>query len=146
MGKINYTRVFTGGLLAGLVINIVEAISGIIFMDEMKAVLEAHDLSMNESAGMMVFWVIYAFILGILAVWLYASIRSRYGAGPKTAVIAGLAFWVIGYLFPIIGWSSIGLFSTLMLTYWAISGLVEIVIASLIGAWIYKEEDQAAAS
>jgi hypothetical protein len=146
MGKINWSRVLLGGLLAGLVVNIVEAVSGIMYMDEMKNALEAHGLSMSESAGMMVFWIIYGFIMGILAIWIYASFRPRYGAGPKTAVIAGLAFWLIGYLFPIIGWSSIGLFSTWMLTYWVISGLVEIVIATLLGAWIYKEEDSSAAT
>lgn len=146
MGKINWSRVLLGGLLAGLVVNIVEAVSGIMYMDEMKNALEAHGLSMSESAGMMVFWIIYGFIMGILAIWIYTSFRPRYGAGPKTAVIAGLAFWLIGYLFPIIGWSSIGLFSTWMLTYWVISGLVEIVIATLLGAWIYKEEDSSSAT
>lgn len=146
MGKINWTRVLTGGLLAGLVINIAEAASGMIYMDEMKSILAAHDLSMSESALMMVFWVVYGFILGILAVWLYASIRPRYGAGTKTAVLAGFAFWVIGYFLPIIGWASIGLFSAWMIIYWMISGLIEIVVATLLGAWIYKEEDSASAT
>lgn len=145
MGKINWTRVLTGGLLAGLVINIVEAISGMIYMDEMKSALAAHQLSMSESALMMVFWVIYGFVLGILAIWLYASIRPRYGAGPKTAVIAGLAFWVLGYFLPMIGWSSIGLFTAWMIIYWMISGLIEIVVATLLGAWIYKEAESTAA-
>ena len=40
--------------------------------------------------------------LGIAAVWLYAAIRPRYGAGPRTAVIAGLAVWVMADL-----WSGI---------------------------------------
>ena len=145
MGRINWTRVITGGLLAGLVINIVESVSAMMYMDEMKAALEAHQLTMNESPGMMVFWIIYGFILGIAAVWLYASIRSRFGAGPKTAVISGVAFWFIGYFLPIIGWSSIGLYSTGMLTRWAILGLIEMIIATLAGAWVYKEEESAAA-
>lgn len=139
MGKINWTRVLTGGLLAGLVINIVEAASGMFYIDEMKAALEAHQLNMGESPLMMVFYVIYGFVLGIAAVWFYASIRPRYGAGPKTAVMAGAGFWFIGYLLPIIGWSSIGLYSAWILTFWSMIGLVEMVVATLLGAWIYKE-------
>jgi len=146
MGKINWTRVLTGGLLAGLVINIVEAVSGSIYMDEMNAALEAHGLSMSESPLMMVFYVIYGFVWGIAAIWLYASIRPSYGAGPKTAVKSGIAFWFIGYLLPIIGWSSIGLYSAWMLTFWSIIGLVEMIIATLLGAWIYKEGEPSAAS
>ena len=145
MGKINWSRVLLGGLLAGLAINIVEAISGMAYMDEMKASLEAHGLSMNDSAGMMVFWIIYGFVWGIAAIWLYASVRPRFGAGPKTAVIAGVGFWFIGYLLPMVGWSSIGLYSTSMLITWTLLGLVEMIVATLLGAWIYKEGESAAA-
>ncbi|HSE60477.1 MAG TPA: hypothetical protein VLA99_17380 [Nitrospiraceae bacterium] len=30
------------------------------------------------------------------ALWLYAAIRPRFGAGPKTALYAGLGVWVLG--------------------------------------------------
>ena len=35
----------------------------------------------------------FAFLCGIAAVWLYAAIRPRFGAGLKTALIAGIAVW-----------------------------------------------------
>jgi hypothetical protein len=145
MGKINWSRVLLGGLLAGLAINVVETVSGMVYMDDMKASLEAHGLSMNESAAMMIFWVVYGFVWGIAAIWLYASVRPRYGAGPKTAVITGVGFWFIGYFLPMIGWSSIGLYPASMLTTWTLLGLVEMIVATLLGAWIYKEGEAAAA-
>ena len=145
MGKINWTRVLTGGLLAGLVINIVEAVSARMYVEEMKMSLEAHGLSMSESPLVMVFYVIYGFVWGIAAIWFYAAIRPRFGAGPKTAALSGVAFWIIGYLLPIIGWSTIGLYSAWMLTYWSVIGLGEMIVATLLGAWIYKEGDSAAA-
>ena len=40
-------------------------------------------------------FVAMTFVLGILLVWLYAAIRSRYGPGPKAAVVAGLFGWVL---------------------------------------------------
>src|SRR5207249_3963498 len=39
----------------------------------------------------------WGFLVGIFAVWLYAAIRPRYGAGPKTALCAGAAVWGLGY-------------------------------------------------
>jgi len=40
-------------------------------------------------------FTVWCFLVGIFAVWLYAAIRPRYGAEPKTA---GAAVWGLGYL------------------------------------------------
>ena len=37
-------------------------------------------------------------MLGIASVWLYAAIRPRYGAGAGTAIMAGVAVWVMAHL------------------------------------------------
>ena len=34
-------------------------------------------------------------LMGIWAMWLYSTITPRYGEGPRTAVIAGVAWWSI---------------------------------------------------
>lgn len=145
MGKINWTRVITGGLLAGLVVNIVEGGVGSLFMEETNRHLEAHNLSMDMGGGTMVLYLLMGFVYGIVAVWFYASIRPRFGPGPKTAAIAGVGIWIIGYLFPLIGYASIGLYSAGMVITWIIIGLAEIIVATILGAWIYKEGESAAA-
>ena len=43
-------------------------------------------------------FTVWGFLVGILAIWLYAAIRPRYGAGSKTALYAGAAVWGLGYL------------------------------------------------
>src|SRR5262245_57034437 len=35
------------------------------------------------------------FVLGIIAVFAYASMRPRFGAGAKTAVITAVVFWLL---------------------------------------------------
>jgi hypothetical protein len=40
-------------------------------------------------------FVILDFIYGIVLVYLYAAIRPRFGAGPSTAVQAGILMWLI---------------------------------------------------
>ena len=48
-----------------------------------------------ESPYSVPIFAVYGFLLGIVAVWLYAAIRPRFGPGPKTAAMAGLAVWFI---------------------------------------------------
>lgn len=42
---------------------------------------------------------------------LYALIRPRLGAGPKTAVTAGLLVWVLAYVYSSVGITAVGIFS-----------------------------------
>jgi hypothetical protein len=34
-------------------------------------------------------------LLGVVIIWLYACLRPSYGAGSKTAAMAGLAIWLV---------------------------------------------------
>ena len=139
MGKINWGRVILGGLLAGVVINVVEGISGTIFMEDMQAAMAEHNISMDQSPAVMALYLLIGFAYGIFALWLYAAIRPRYGAGAKTAVYAGLAVWFLGYLMASLGFVLLGIFPTQMFAVSSTIGLVEIVGGTVAGAWLYKE-------
>jgi hypothetical protein len=75
--------------------------------------------------------------MGIAAVWLYAALRPRFGPGPRTAVLSGLGYWVIGYALPAVGIGQTGLFPVRLLAITHLGGLVEIIAASMAGAWLY---------
>ena len=139
MGKINYARVLLGGLLAGLIINISEYIlNEPILGTDWKAAMES--LGRPPIAGGDITWfVILGFVLGILCVWVYAAIRPRFNPGPKTAVCAGITVWALAYAYPSIGFGVIGLFPAKLIWWGVIWGLFELPIATLIGAWQYKE-------
>jgi hypothetical protein len=64
------------------------------------------EFSLNQIAEFNLIGLAY----GILMVWLYVAIRPRYGAGPKTAALAGLAAWAIGTLLPNAGLWTAGVF------------------------------------
>ena len=139
MGRINTGRVILGGLVAGLVINIGESILNIpIIGAESDAALQALGLEPIGGGNIAVF-VAMGFLLGLLTVWLYAAMRPRFGPGPKTAVIAGLAVWVLGVLFPSIGYGILGLFPINLVVIATVWGLFEMPIASVAGACLYKE-------
>ena len=139
MGKINWGRVILGGLLAGVVVSLFEGVAGWAFEQEYQAAITALGKTMEMTPTLMIYFLAFGFIYGIFAVWFYAAVRPRFGPGPKTAACAGFAVWLIGYLFPSVGWVVLGLFPAgLMLKACAV-GLVETILGTVAGAWLYKE-------
>ncbi len=142
MGKINCKRVLLGGLLAGAVANVLGfAAYRLLLGQRWSAALEELGEPFEQTVGLLVLAVVLYFVIGILAVWLYAAIRPRYGAGPGTAIIAGLACWLLSGLVPVVSWGSTGLFPASLLTLDVLVYLVVLVVATLLGAWIYKEQE-----
>ena len=139
MSRINMGRVLMAGLLAGLVINISETIlNTVVAGPAMEEALRARNLPAVGGAQIAGF-IIFAFVIGILTVWLYAAIRPRFGAGPKTAVIAGLAVWFFAYFYPSTVDVLMGFFPMKIVVLGLVWGLVEIVLASVAGGWAYTE-------
>jgi hypothetical protein len=138
MGKINYTRVMAGGLLAGLVINLFEYVTkGVVLAPQWEEAMRALGHTMPNSATPI--FILWAFLVGISAVWLYAAIRPRFAPGPKTAACAGAALWAFGYALPNLIWAALRLVPMNLLIITSIVGLIEVLAASLVGAWAYKE-------
>jgi hypothetical protein len=140
MGKICVGRVIGGGLLAGLVINVCEfLVNGLWLTQDWEAAMQALGKPAANSPLQMAVFIVWGFVMGIFAVWLYAAIRPRFGAGPRTAVIAALAAWLSGYLLSLIPPAVTGLFPARLMLIGLGVGLVEILLATQVGAYVYKE-------
>jgi len=140
MERINLSRVLLGGIVAGIVANVLGyLVDGVILAPQWTAamkVLGRGDFTTNQIIAFNVIGLAY----GVFAVWLYAAIRTRYGAGPKTALCAGLAVWVAGVLLPNAGLMGVtGLFPSDLTTMSTLAGVVEWSAAILAGASLYKE-------
>ncbi len=140
MGKINIGRVILGGIVAGIVYNILDLfVNGVLLGSRWDAGLIAlghTGISTNQNVW---FWVV-GFIGGIVAVWLYAAIRPRFGAGVKTAVCAGLFTWVFSFVLPnAVYMCVLHLFSRHLALYTTAGALVETVVGTIAGAALYKE-------
>jgi hypothetical protein len=139
MGKINLGRVILGGLLAGLVINISEfVLNTYVVGADMDAAMKAMNRPPIDQQ-MIIWFAVAGFALGILAVWLYAAIRPRFGPGVKTAVIAALAVYCLAYVYPSVFVGVMQLFPARAMIVSLCWGLPEIIIASIAGAWLYTE-------
>jgi MFS family permease len=139
MGKINFGRVLLGGLVAGLVINIGEfLLNGIVLHSQMEADFKRMNLT-PPGNSFVVLAVGSTFIFGIVAVLLYAMIRSRLGPGPKTAIVTALILWFCICAYS--GTINMILLSVppnimVMVIAWC---LVEYIVGILAGAALYKE-------
>jgi hypothetical protein len=141
MGRIDIGRVILGGIVAGIVADVLGSIvDGVILAPQWAEGMKA--LGRTEfSVPQIVAFNILGLAYGIFAVWLYAAIRPRYGAGPRAAVCAGLAVWVAGVLLPNAGFmGAAGLFSTNLTVMTTLAAIVEWVAGALAGAALYKEE------
>lgn len=140
MNKINMGRVILGGLVAGLIINIGEfTLNGPILGSQWTEAFKALNRPSLDSVPPALF-VILGFALGILAVWVYAAIRPRFGAGPLTAISAGLVVWALSILYPTAASLPLDMFPRRLLAMATIWEIFEIPIATLAGAWLYREE------
>lgn len=139
MGKINMGKVIVGGLVAGVVLNVFDyVLHGVVLADDWAAAMTALGKTPNMDAAIP-YYVTFDFITGILLVWVYAAIRPRFGAGVMTAVIAGVAGWALVCLVPTLYMWPGGLFPMNLLVMPAVVSLVSQPVATVAGAWLYKE-------
>jgi len=139
MNKINAGRVILGGLLAGLVLNIGEfLLNNTILGKQWEAAMQALNLPLMSGRAV-VWFIVISFLMGIPMVWLYAAVRPRLGAGPKTALVTGLVVWFLVWLLGF-GHSLVtGEYPTKLVWSSIIWGFFEVPIATLAGTWLYKE-------
>ena len=138
MGKINVARVVLGGLLAGLVINIGEfVLNSYVVAEESAALMERLGLRPIGIHQIGVFLAM-TFVLGIVIVFVYAAMRPRFGAGVKTAIIAGVTVWIVA-MFAQVADLVMGILGANLLILIGIWSLVEMTVASIVGAWVYQE-------
>jgi hypothetical protein len=142
MGKVNWGRVFLCGLLAGFTANLLQFTVNRLFLFRAWETALKLGLPMSSRNENRLPLAIMTFLGGIFAVGIYAMIRPRYGARLKTAALAGLVFWLVGWLFPVALWNLSGPLSALpprLLAIHLATYLVTTVLATTVGAWPYQE-------
>ena len=112
MQIINTSRWITGGVVAGILMWIIEGAASQMYFAEMMAALDKAGLSVAMSAGTVAITLLVSLLVGLGVVFFYAMARQRIGAGPRTAIIVGAAAFVFFYLPGLLGYQMIGLSPT----------------------------------
>ncbi len=142
MAKMNTGRVIQGGLLAGLVINLIGILDmGVILSRKLMEARSAGHFIAEPRFPFAPAWILVMFLCGIALVWLYAAVRPRLGPGPCTALQVGILVGLLSGLpdnMATAAWGIPGRFLPLM---WMIERVVSFSLGTLVGAWRYKEPD-----
>jgi hypothetical protein len=138
MGRINVKGVIVGGLVAGLVLNVIDfLVYGMWLAPDMAAAMQAAGRPPIDN--LIPLFVVVDFLFGIALVQLYAAIRPRFGAGPATAVKAGIYVWVLTGLLHAISEAPMGLLPQRLYTIGTLVSLVSFPLAAVAGARFYRE-------
>lgn len=141
MGKISLKRVILGGLIAGIVdCFFTFQLDGAFFHYFTWPALfqgKVH-IGSDDFTGLL----ILGLVGGILSMWVYAAIRPRFGAGVKTATIAGVTTFVIGTLmrniFVVTFFEKIDKHAWM---YATIGAFFVVPISTIAGAYFYKDKE-----
>ncbi len=144
MAGINLKRVIVGGLVAGLVMNVISfVINGIVLAERYAAMGKAGHLLTEPRLLFMPLYLVFLFAEGIVLAFLYAAARPRFGPGPRTALLVGLAVAFPAAFLPNYtqaAWSAVGRFIPLM---WMIDSGLACVAGTLVAGALYREEPEA---
>ena len=125
----NAKRIISCGLLAGAVIVIGEIVR--------QAILT--NATPTDSSTPLGVFILRGMSLGIFCLLLYAAVRPRLGAGVRTAVTVGILVFLVGTLFPPFGLTMQAFAPSQVLLETIIWNAVQIPLATLAGAWLYRE-------
>ena len=140
--RINVARLLLSGLVAGFVLFAITGVmNAVILSAELKSWMQGVGglLHPPAPAASMGLWALMSLITGLVGVWIYVGVRPRYGAGPKTALLAGGSLWIACKLAVALDLIALGLMPMRIVEGQLFGGLVAVVAGVFVGAWLYKE-------
>jgi hypothetical protein len=141
MATINWGRLVLGGLVAAIIMFLTDGfIHERIVNTDWHAVYAGLRAAEPEPHGTsMVYFALFELGRGFIAMLFYATMRTHFGAGPKTAVLAGIASWVAFSLTGPAQFIPLGFYSTALWMKVGALHLITSIIATIAGAALYKD-------
>jgi len=141
MAQINWGRLFVGSLIAAIIMFVTDGlIHEMLAKADWHALYEALGAREPEPHGAsMAYFAIFELGRGFTAIMFYVLMRPFFGAGPKTAVLAGIVGWIAFSVAGPAQFIPLGFFTN---TLWFKVGalhLITSIIATIAGAALYKD-------
>ena len=141
MAKINWSRLIVGGLIAALIMFFTDG-----FIHEAIAKNDWHAVYAGlkaaepvENGTSMAYFALFEIGRGFIAMMFYVTMRAFFGAGPKTAVLAGIVGWIAFSLTGPAQFIPLGFFSHALWLKVGALQLITSIIATIAGAALYKD-------
>lgn len=141
MGGINLRRLLLGGVAAGIICFLGDGIvHGVLLKDWWTNVMAALGRTVSDPGGTHpLYFMAYDLAKAFVAMWIYVCIRPRFSPGPRTAVIAAVTAWLLVIPIPLLGLIPMEWFGRRFALAWSLYGLVPMLVAVVVGAWLYRE-------
>lgn len=141
MASINWGRLILGGLVAAIMMFFADGfIHERLVSGDWRAVYAGLNAAQPEGHGLsMVYFGIYELGRGLIAMMFYATMRTHFGPGPKTAVLAGIASWIAFSLTGPAQFIPLGFFSNALWMKVGAMHLVTSIVSTIVGAAMYKD-------
>ena len=141
MARINWGRLLIGSLIAAIILFVTDGfIHEKIARADWMAVYDGLRATPPEDHGTsMLYFALFELGRGFIAMMFYATMRAYFGAGPKTAVLAGIVAWIAFSLAGPAQFIPLGFYSTALWLKVGVLHLITSIIATIAGAALYKD-------
>jgi hypothetical protein len=146
MAQINWARLIVGTLIAAIIMFFTDGfIHEAILKTDWQAVYAGLRTAEPEAHGAnLVYFAVFELGRAFTAMLFYVTMRALFGAGPKTAVLAGIAGWIASSLTGPAQFIPLGFFSNALWLKVGAIHLVTSILATLAGAALYKSPNKPA--
>lgn len=142
MTKLNWSRLLLGTLIAAVIMFLTDG-----FLHERLVGADWSAVYRNlgapepthEGGGGMGYFALFEIGRAFTAILFYALMRAFFGAGPKTAVMAAIVGWIAFSVTGPAEFIPLGFYSTAL--WWKVAAfqLITAIVATVAGAWPYKD-------
>jgi hypothetical protein len=141
MPKINWGRLILGSLIAAIIMFFTDGfIHEMIAKGDWKALYAALGAREPDPHGTsMIYFAVFEIGRAFTAMMFYVTMRAYFGAGPKTAILAGIVGWIAFSLTGPVQFIPLGFFSNALWLKVGVLHLVVSIVATIAGAALYKE-------
>jgi hypothetical protein len=141
MTKINTSRCLLGGIVAAVIIDVIEgAVNGALLKDDWAAAMKALGKSGEIPGAAIAIYNLGGLLVGIIGVWLACALISRYGSNSTTAAKAGLVVWALFSGIPNMMLMPSGVIPGSLMGYAVVTDFIAILLGVMMGARLYREE------
>ena len=141
MAQINWGRLVLGNLVASIIMFVTDGfIHETITRADWVSVYDGLKTTMPTPHGSsLVYFAFFELGRGFTAMMFYVLMRAFFGAGPKTAVLAGIVGWIAFSLTGPVQFIPLGFFSNVLWLKVGAIHLVTSIVATIAGAALYKD-------
>jgi hypothetical protein len=143
MTKINFGRLFIGGLIATVILFLTDGVlHEHVFHEYWEYVYQGiggHEPTPTSHGIAIAYSLIFELGRGFLAILLYVLMRPFYGAGPRNAVFSAIVAWLAFSVTAPAEFIPLGFYSRRLWVMVAGAQLITSIVANIIAAWIYRD-------